>query len=265
MSSLWRESMDIPTPRSEVRAGRCSGIGLVAVLAAGAGPDEGVAVAVLIVEEVGVDRRVEARVVQLDREVVAALVGALRPGGPDLGAADIDPMAGGVVVGPVGLRDDADVLGLDAQGDDLALELAAGLLEGTDVGHVTSPWLFRARDHRGLDGDLQAGGDRRRTRFRAGAQRRMVAGRVSCLARNAGSAGRGRKSHRRRCVSGDRGAAVLRPDQAIERPCGPGVEQHPQEKTWPTSRAAHKWSGVPGEEMETLALRKDGFRTPPPR
>jgi hypothetical protein len=72
-------------PRLEVRAGRCSGIGSVAVLSAGAGPDEGVAVAFLVVEEVGVDRRVEARVVQLDREVVAALVGALRPGGPDLG------------------------------------------------------------------------------------------------------------------------------------------------------------------------------------
>jgi hypothetical protein len=36
------------------------------------------------------------------------------------------------------------------------------------------------------------------------------------------------------------------------------------EKTWPTSSAAHKWSGVPGEEMETLAHRKDGIRTPPP-
>ncbi len=31
---------------------------------------------------------------------------------------------------------------------------------------------------------------------------------------------RGRKSRRRRCGSGDRGEAVLRPDQAIERPCG---------------------------------------------
>src|SRR3984957_19859508 len=180
--------------RPEVRAGRSSGIGLVAVLAAGARPDECVAVAVLVVEEVGIDRRVEARVVQLDREIVAALVGALRPGGPDLGAADIDPMAGGVVVGAVGLGDNSDVLGLDAEGDDLALEFAAGLLEGTDVGHVTSPWLFRARDHRGLDGDLQAGGDRRRTRLGAGAPRRMAAGRVSCLARNAGFAGRGRKS-----------------------------------------------------------------------
>src|SRR5579863_5463444 len=146
-----RESMDMRRPRPEVRAGRCSGISSVSVLPAGAGPDEGVTVAVLVVEEVGVDRRVEARIVQLDREVVAALIGALRPGGPDLGPTDIDPMAGGVVVGPVGLGDDADVLGLNAQGDDLALELAAGLLEGTDVGHVTSPWLFRARDHRGLD------------------------------------------------------------------------------------------------------------------
>src|SRR6202020_3670985 len=92
----------------------------------------------------------------------------------------------------------------------------------------------------------------------------MAAARVSCLARNAGFAGRGRKSHRRHCVSGDRGAAVLRPDQAIERPCGPGVEQHPREKTWPTSSAAHRWSGVPGEEMETLAHRKDGFRASSP-
>src|SRR5450432_1693204 len=50
---------------------------------------------------------------------------------------------------------------------------------------------------------------------RAGAQRRMAAVRVSCRARN-GLQPRGRKSIRRRCVSGDRGAAVLRPDQLKE-------------------------------------------------
>src|SRR3984957_7530912 len=134
--------------RPEVRAGRSSGIGLVAVLAAGARPDESVAVAVLVVEEVGVDRRVEARVVQLDREVVAALVGALRPGGPDLGAADIDPMAGGVVVGAVGLWDDADALRLDAQGSNLTPEFLAGFLEGADVRHVISPWCSSPRPSR---------------------------------------------------------------------------------------------------------------------
>src|SRR5271170_4094129 len=142
------------------RPGGAFVVGSVAVGLAAARPDEGEALVVLVVEEVCVNRRVEARVVQLDREVVAALVGALRPGGPDLGAADIDPMAGGVVVSPAGLGDDADALGLDAQGNDLALELAAGLLERTDVGHVTSPCWFRARDHRGLDGDREAGGDR---------------------------------------------------------------------------------------------------------
>jgi len=47
----------------------------------------------------------------------------------------------------------------------------------------------RARDHRGLDGDLQAEGDRRRTRVRAGAQRRMAEARLSWLARNGRSPG----------------------------------------------------------------------------
>jgi hypothetical protein len=51
-------------------------------------------------------------------------------------------MAGGVLAGPVGLGDDADALGLDAQGYDFALKLVARLLEGTDACHVTSPLLF---------------------------------------------------------------------------------------------------------------------------
>ena len=41
-------------PRPEVRAGRRSGVGSVPVLPAGARPDEGVAVAVLVIEQVGV-------------------------------------------------------------------------------------------------------------------------------------------------------------------------------------------------------------------
>ena len=95
------------------------------------------------------------------------------------------------------------------------------------------PWLCRARDHRGLDGDQEAGGDRRRTRSRAGAQRRMAEARPpprrgpAFLPREewanrgprgacpAGCEPRGRKSSRRRCGSGDRGAAVLGPDHAM--------------------------------------------------
>src|SRR5262249_35647968 len=128
-------------PRPAVRAGACCRSGSVAVLLAAAGPDEGESLAIVL-DQVGVDRNGEARIVQLDREIVAALAGALRPGGPDLGAANIDPVARGVVAGPVGLGDNADALGLDAQGDDLALELGAGLLEGADACHVTSPLLF---------------------------------------------------------------------------------------------------------------------------
>src|SRR2546430_16813433 len=47
----------------------------------------------------------------------------------------------------------------------------------------------RTRDHRGLEGDLQAEGDRRRTHLRAEAKRRMAAVRPSCLARNGRSPG----------------------------------------------------------------------------
>src|SRR5690606_31959798 len=97
--------------------------------------------AVLVVEEVGVDRSGEAGIVQLEAQIVAPLVGGFAPGGADFGPADIDPVAGRVVAAAVGLGDDADTLGLDAQGDDLAVELVAALLEGADGGHGRSPWM----------------------------------------------------------------------------------------------------------------------------
>jgi hypothetical protein len=151
---------------------------LVAALARSR-PDQGVAVTFLVVEQVRVDRRVERGIVQLEREVVTSLLGALRPGGPDLGsktrwlgAFSLVRLVSGTIRTPLVWR----------------------------LGVTISPWkslptflkekpcyfslLIRARDHRGLDGDLQAEDDRRRTRPRAGAQRRTSAGRLSCLARN---------------------------------------------------------------------------------
>src|SRR5712692_10316289 len=130
-------------PPGLLPGGRCCRRRSVAVGPAATRPDEAEGLAAFVIEEVGVDRRVEARIVELDREVIAALVGALRPGGADLRAADEDPVAWSVVAHPVGLRNDADTFGLDAQGDDLALELVAtGFLEGTDGCHFASPWLF---------------------------------------------------------------------------------------------------------------------------
>ena len=48
-------------------------------------PQQGVALAALLIEQVGVDRRVEGGIVELEREVVATFFGALRPRGTDLG------------------------------------------------------------------------------------------------------------------------------------------------------------------------------------
>jgi hypothetical protein len=49
------------------------------VAAIGTGPDEAAGLGAFAVDEVGVDRRVEAGIVELDREVVAALGRAFRP------------------------------------------------------------------------------------------------------------------------------------------------------------------------------------------
>ena len=72
---------------------------LLAAATVGAGPDQRVALAVLLIEEIGVDRGGETRIVELEAQIVAALTRALGPGGADLGAADEDPVAGGVLAG----------------------------------------------------------------------------------------------------------------------------------------------------------------------
>ena len=83
--------------------GALGGAGLLAVLLAAARPDQGVALAIWIIEQVGVDGRTEARVVELEGEIVAALLRLLRPGGPDLSTPDEDPVAGDIVGGLTGL------------------------------------------------------------------------------------------------------------------------------------------------------------------
>jgi hypothetical protein len=56
----------------------------VAPAAVGAGPNQAVALTFLVVEEVGVDGSIEARIIELEAEIIAALVGALGPCGSDL-------------------------------------------------------------------------------------------------------------------------------------------------------------------------------------
>src|SRR5215468_6083124 len=100
-----------------------------------------------------------------------------------IGAADKDPVAWRIVAGPVGLRNDADAFGLDAEGDDLALKLVAGFLEGTDGCHVVSPWLFEpATIAASMAIDRPQAIDA--APLGAGAKRRMAAAGLSWLARN---------------------------------------------------------------------------------
>src|SRR6266851_3031745 len=169
--------------------GRCCRCRSVAVGPASARPDQAEGLAAFVIEEVGVDRRGEARIVELDRKVIAALAGALRPRGTDLCAADKHPVAWRVVAGSIGLRNDADAFGLDAKGDDLALELvAAGLLEGTDGCHLVSPWLFEpATIAASMAIDRPQAIDA--APLGAAAQRRMAAAGLSWLARNGRSPG----------------------------------------------------------------------------
>ena len=71
-----------PARRSGRGLGACGG--LLAVLARSR-PQQGVALATLVIEQVCVDRRVEGGIVELEREVVATFFGAFRPGSTDLG------------------------------------------------------------------------------------------------------------------------------------------------------------------------------------
>lgn len=67
------------------KPGEALRIGSVAVPTVGTRPDQTEALALFIGEEVGEDRCGEARIVELEAKIIAALVGALGPGSPDLG------------------------------------------------------------------------------------------------------------------------------------------------------------------------------------
>ena len=55
-------------------------------------------IATLVLEQVSIDRPREQGIVELEREVVAAFFGALRPGCTDLGSAHKNAMARSLVV-----------------------------------------------------------------------------------------------------------------------------------------------------------------------
>ena len=68
----------ITIPARHRRAGGYSRF-LLAVLLTAAGPNKGVALAAFITEQVGVDWRAEAWIIQLDRDVIAPFGGTFGP------------------------------------------------------------------------------------------------------------------------------------------------------------------------------------------
>src|SRR5262245_33284482 len=110
----------------------------------------------------------------------------------------------------------------------------AGLLEGADACHITSPLLFEPATIAASMAILRAEGDRRRTRLRAGAQRRMAAVRLSWLARGMGEA-QGKK------VS----PPPLRPRRSRRsRPLARSSHQRPRDSRWSDSTEEDEVAGI---------------------
>jgi hypothetical protein len=142
----------------------------------------------------------------------------------------------------------------------------------------TSPLAVRARDHRGLDGDRQATGDRRRTRGpeRSGGWRRrdFVGSRGmgepgSPRAFSRGAASPGEESRAAAIAARRSRPAVLWPDHAIKRPRGSPDSSQGEDVA---GMGPCKRSRLPGERTETLAhrravarIRDQRQRSPPKR
>src|SRR4051812_47192753 len=89
--SANRKLAQVSAPRPADRTG-LGGVLLLAVFARPR-PEQGVAFTAFVIEQVRVDRRVEGGVVELEREVVAAFLRALRPSCTDLRPAHVDTVA----------------------------------------------------------------------------------------------------------------------------------------------------------------------------
>jgi len=111
----------------------------------------------------------------------------------------------------------------------------------------------RAHDHRGLDGDLQAEGDDRRTRVLAGAQRKMAGVRLSWLARNGRSPG---EESLTPAIAGQ--VIEAKPSFGQITPSEAAllvVRQLAKDQTWRISPNPDKKPGSLGGQKETPACR----------
>lgn len=161
-------------------------------LPVGAGPNQMETFFAFHLDQGGVDRSGEARVVQLDREVFAAFCGDLLPGGTEFDIAGEYAEVGS----PVGRVFDADQLGLDVEveGLDRTAEAVARGSEGADGSHVSYSFFVRAAP---IATSMTVDGPEAIDRHPHG-WNEVEGGRerLSWYARNGGGAVMGRKSQR---------------------------------------------------------------------
>lgn len=117
-----------------------------------AGPDQ--VVLAVALDQVRVDRRGEARIVDLDADEFALALAGAGPAGTDLDLVDESPVVGSTVAALVDFVEGD--LGLEAEGLNGAVETGVGFGEGADSCHGDSPLVYLDRAHRGLDGSDQA-------------------------------------------------------------------------------------------------------------
>jgi hypothetical protein len=125
--------------------------------------------------------------------------------------------------------------------------------------------VFRARDHRGLDGDGQAEDDRRRTR--EGRSEAEDAVDATFLPREEWALAQGKKvafdSVASQTIEAQPVFGQIKPSQ---RPGASRAEPQSREKTWLISERLHKRSERFGEEKETQCEKwRNRRRERPPR
>ena len=168
--------------------------------------------ALVVLDQGGVDRRREGRVVDLDREIFGARVlGRLAPGRAEFDAVGADPVVGRAFAvlgcGSNG-RFDVDVESANRADEDAVV----AALEGADLSHVVSPDCARSGPMRPR-GDQEAAG---RPTAPAGPKRE----RRTAVAELVASRGMRRSRRGRRSAKPLQAQAVPTPDEPEQRPSG---------------------------------------------
>src|SRR5207249_2117284 len=128
-------------------------------VAVAAGPDQGEAFVALDLHQRGVDRRREAWIGELDREVLAiGLAGGLFPGGTEFGGTGEDAIVGRLVVVLLGWGEPR--LDVERQRLDRADVAVVRSGEGADGSHGNLRWLLGPRPSRPRWRSLAPGSDR---------------------------------------------------------------------------------------------------------